>query len=743
MVVIIMFSQKEFSLQVHNSIESIKSLAILESSNKDESLSQASNFKTMISRLNDKMDPKELNFLGKKLLTAALKYNSISAFKILLEQLQLNKETTGEVIVKNFHHKSTMVEKNVTQAKFLKKLIMKLNLVYREDPKSDIDLFQKSEISRIAFQFKLFNFLPKDIQKNTLDMSRLNAKQIKKNVEGTDYRIYHPQRYLLEPDDFYPPKQGSSQTDHLSLDSLLLAHNQEEPGFEYLKKSLLSFYDYFKLTQFGKAGFYNDMLEFSHENDRGDFSTHASKGNALAMSFAYRFLKSIKDAIPLETITNAEKLQTLPAFVVLEIGAGDGAFCKKIFKIIRDKAREESTDQSYWQALYDKLNYHIIELSPRLIEKQNSMLNSHDLTNKVFIHPGNAIELEACDFYQKQYKVDYIISNELMDMFPPHKIIKDKDGHFHEQFLVTFINKEFLEDAFKDHPELFKIFSDNYETLKQHYKIMGLNVNLLAKTKEGYYLVPKFYFEKCLIKFKQDFNESIQEIEDRYKNIGGTKANIAFNIDIATKMCIRKKYANVFKFNTMDIPIKYIPEINLFLSKYAVIGDVMNTSHHNKTKMICPELEPYVIGLSQIARRPSLLAEAIVITIDYGMPTFRLSSQRFQLRTMGRFQSGNIGAGSLNMPGMVDLTYHVDFTALQLIAEKHGLFILITYENNIAVSSLDNPDLLKELETNKNPFPVAILGFNKNTLFKDFHPDHLLKADCKAQAQSGFKKISF
>jgi SAM-dependent MidA family methyltransferase len=78
-------------------------------------------------------------------------------------------------------------------------------------------------------------------------------------------------------------------------------------------------------------------------------------------------------------------------------------------------------------------------------------------------------------------------------------------------------------------------------------------------------------------------------------------------------------------------------------------------------------LEPW---LDDVAAR---LARGYVVAIDYGYPAAELYGPRRLAGTLLGYRGHRVEEDPFTEPGLIDLTAHVDFTALQVLGERRGL----------------------------------------------------------------------
>ena len=82
---------------------------------------------------------------------------------------------------------------------------------------------------------------------------------------------------------------------------------------------------------------------------------------------------------------------------------------------------------------------------------------------------------------------------------------------------------------------------------------------------------------------------------------------------------------------------------------------------------ICLDLEPW---LDEVGRR---LARGFVLAIDYGYPAAELYGPRHLAGTLLGYRGHRVQEDPFADPGLTDLTTHVDFTAVGVLAERRGL----------------------------------------------------------------------
>jgi SAM-dependent MidA family methyltransferase len=97
---------------------------------------------------------------------------------------------------------------------------------------------------------------------------------------------------------------------------------------------------------------------------------------------------------------------------------------------------------------------------------------------------------------------------------------------------------------------------------------------------------------------------------------------------------------------------------------------------------ICLDLEPW---LDEAAAR---LARGYVLAIDYGYEAAELYGPRHLAGTLLGYRGHRVVDDPFTDPGAIDLTAHVDFTALQVLGERRGLrSVALTTQSEFLVTS--------------------------------------------------------
>jgi SAM-dependent MidA family methyltransferase len=117
------------------------------------------------------------------------------------------------------------------------------------------------------------------------------------------------------------------------------------------------------------------------------------------------------------------------SLAIVEMGAGKGLLCQDILNYVRRA----------YPKFYSNLTYWIIEMSPAMIQRQRDRLLAYIGEDKVRWVDG----LDHPVFSQGQGMVGFVLSNELLDSFPVHRLVKT--GGVLKEVYVTLKEGRFSE----------------------------------------------------------------------------------------------------------------------------------------------------------------------------------------------------------------------------------------------------------------------------------------------------------
>jgi SAM-dependent MidA family methyltransferase len=130
-------------------------------------------------------------------------------------------------------------------------------------------------------------------------------------------------------------------------------------------------------------------------------------------------------------------MDCLKTFNIYEFGAGTGKMARRILDYVHGRAELEPNSE--WPNFYKSLKYIIGEISPELLKLQKVELNDYLLQNKVELYQSDARVVD--DKLPRGPGV--VVSNELIDAFPPQEITITDEGIF-ATVVVTQGNKRVL-----------------------------------------------------------------------------------------------------------------------------------------------------------------------------------------------------------------------------------------------------------------------------------------------------------
>lgn len=152
----------------------------------------------------------------------------------------------------------------------------------------------------------------------------------------------------------------------------------------------------------------------------GDYYTSADVHSA----FGFCIMRQVEEMWGILQMRNAE-CEVRNSINLVEVGAGKGLLCADILKSAKEKA----------PALFEAARYFIVEKSPDFRERQERHIKESGLMDKVSWVP------EVKDALQDG--VGIVLSNELIDAFPVHKV-RYSNGRWNEIYL-TLENRRFVE----------------------------------------------------------------------------------------------------------------------------------------------------------------------------------------------------------------------------------------------------------------------------------------------------------
>jgi TPR repeat protein/SAM-dependent MidA family methyltransferase len=473
------------------------------------------------------------------------------------------------------------------------------------NPSVAYELFRDPKFAKLTENFKniigftaLLNLYP------VIKRRELNNENIKGlDLAGGPYLNFPPKTLGIEAD-----------TDFNSI--------QKKTYFEIVKKistTFMTLKSYFDNMMFGnESGYYSSgRVRFVGGEGEGDYQTAASNpftSEILAAAFAYQILMCRKNLIAKKT------LEEKSSFNVLEGGAGNGNLCFNILTFIEKMANsKDSQVNNEWRNLYLTISYYIGERSKPLSEIQK-------IKNKRFITEGKLKVINA-DVKNLNdvlpHKMAAVISNELLDVFPPHQVTMNEKGRIDVTVIIPILKKNKFEK--------FKVIFTPQQLKAQatflNKKSKG-NARLLAAVFPRIPLEDDTFFlsENDFLKLHKI---AIDKIEMK----------------------------DFFNFISISIDSVFFKEVNEFFENNPQYFSKMSLGD---SVLINLGIDDFIKNISEI-----ILINGEIITVDYGS-NFSLIHNK--LRT---YYKTKVGYDIFSLPGNLDITYDVNFTHL---VERGAMF---------------------------------------------------------------------
>lgn len=387
-----------------------------------------------------------------------------------------------------------------------------------------------------------------------------------------------------------------------------------------LARTFPSTRDYMDQMLFGPAGYYaKGAVDF--KKDFLTFPSNPKTSKGFCAGFANQLLHLRQKLIALG------KIKKTDSFNVLECGAGDGDLCYGILSVIRGMAEVRSD----YKELNDTIQYCIVERSTALHERQKN--KNAEFKSKTNFLIGDARDLQqVLKISDPTHYMAAVISNELIDVFPSHKVAV-KNETMVAEVVLPLISAELLDREFKD----------------------SLSAEDVAQLKEKSHNYNKILYSYCqctinsskILLSREDFN----------------KLHCIASADVSR--------TKTFQFTSVFIDVRCFPELDHFIIQNPQIRYKVMTE---KWCLVLMGMDAYLKNVKNI-----LIDSGEVITVDYGNVDERM--QRCQFRTFMYYGNNQTKFGSnifdsergKFIPGDFDITLDVPFTTLVREGERLGL----------------------------------------------------------------------
>ncbi|MEO8400509.1 MAG: SAM-dependent methyltransferase [Gammaproteobacteria bacterium] len=377
---------------------------------------------------------------------------------------------------------------------------------------------------------------------------------------------------------------------------------------------------------FGPSGYYETgSVKFLNH-----FTTFAT-GPAVAEGFAAAFAEQLFHRWK-KQIEGDASLRDKP-FNVLECGAGNGLLCKNILSVIK-KMSEMGPKETIedWKCLYKNIRYHIIERSTELvIQQKKTVLGENytknpdkDFADKVVFLQKDARKLreaftELEQEQKKEIRMSMVISNELLDVLPPQKLVRASNGSINVGLVTPAISHRFLEEFARENK-------------------LVINIDKLLIKSKQYKALLNLHNPDATIPFPDDHI------------LLSAKDFLKLHQLVATK----PKYndVKVFSFGEIDVPSTYFPEVMDFIKRHPNFVSSMQVGDKRYANV---GVRDYLQNVTQV-----LMPGGEVISVDYGNNDMQINNYlRTYLNNLVEMDDA-----IFLQPGKRDITYDVNFTTV-------------------------------------------------------------------------------
>ncbi|MBV8802112.1 MAG: SAM-dependent methyltransferase, partial [Gammaproteobacteria bacterium] len=412
------------------------------------------------------------------------------------------------------------------------------------------------------------------------------------------------------------------------LDLAFDEKKQKDFNREEMVSHFLSTSEFIFEMMYGESGYYSTgKIAFqSHNNTSGDFITTASNyrtRSVFSANMAYQLFNYRKTMIENGVIKSTD------FFDVLECGAGEGHLCGAILDAIEAMSKKNSE----WKEFHQQIRYTILEKSPALVERQKITNLRHG--GKVKYINGDAMQMKN---HLSANHYSAVISNELLDMFPPHRVMRTADGQLSTEIMVISINEKAYKEFFET-----KIINENkqdltFDNLKQRSDQYKKRLNSFSQQ------IPAVNNKAMLILNKKDF----LKLHTYYSSDPKFSPQKDVKDDIS-----------VFSFSNVYVDIIHFPDLQKYMENHPEISSKIKK---NKPTLIVLGIDNFILG-SEYALKNG----GFILSVDYGGNSLEASHD---IRT---YYKGVSGGHFTRCPGFIDITIDVDFTILVESGKQYGI----------------------------------------------------------------------
>lgn len=295
-----------------------------------------------------------------------------------------------------------------------------------------------------------------------------NTKKVELNVPGTviELKDLKPVKKEdikeIKPVKFQFPKIFSSQTS-TARDVIKIFIEKFLPFKRFMHECLYNpawgYYSAGRVQFGGKVRLSSEQVS---ENTESDFGTYPSMyspdfGAMLAYNAYGIWISMLKSG----------DIKKDEPFEIVEFGAGPGRLAFDFLETVSLFAEKFSEMEkagkinTKWREFYEVLRYRIGEYSPELMERQRKLNQRFIDSKKLEIIKADA---RGHAMLREGKKIKgLVLSNELPDAFPVHKVQPTKDGRVEVCIRIPILKKDLLKQDLQKSDEVFKKMNNAIE----------------------------------------------------------------------------------------------------------------------------------------------------------------------------------------------------------------------------------------------------------------------------------------
>lgn len=368
-------------------------------------------------------------------------------------------------------------------------------------------------------------------------------------------------------------------------------------------------------------------------------------------------------------------------FSIIEFGAGEGILARDVLDAIDLYARQEASQKipTHWQEFYKIITYTIGEKSPDLRQRQKN-LNQHAIkSGKLLVRAADARDVS--DFTKETHK-GLIISNELPDAFPVHKIWQMADGRIKVCVVAPILSNEWIDKNLA--PERKKVLTDAHHIHHDMLKTLLQDPELAA------------------VYHKQNNTRQLE-----HGILISAQEWLSLKYGISKNYEQSDAFDNEIYFLELYFDANLFPETNAYTTRHAGYIQWLGSQINSVQKPIW-----YMNYAAQgyISSTAAILEKGFVTTIDYGNNSIIHHNEMLDpidaLR-MYPLYNGSSDRDVYARPGRYDLTTSINFTDISMVGMEHGLTTIFYGPQN----ALNGVNIATAPERTMIPFDLKNLNF--------------------------------